>query len=117
MDQASGIQGYSGMKFQRGSGVGAMFKSLAKWIIPLIKNYANPVINNAIKAGVSEIATGISRFNDDINDKQKDIKESASQRLQETVENIKNRIQKGSGKKRIKNCKRINCKQIKTIFE
>lgn len=117
MDQASGIQGFSGSKFQRGSGVGAMFKSLAKWIIPIIRNYAEPVINNAIKVGVSELSSGISRFNDDINQEKKDIKESASQRFHETVENIKNRIQKGSGTKRTKQCKRLKCKQIKTIFE
>lgn len=115
LDQANGLQGYSGSKIQRGHGIGSMFKSLARWIIPIIKNYAEPVVHNVIKAGVSEISSGLSKFNNDINVEKKDIKESASNRLNETVQNIKNKIQKGSGKRK-KPTKRI-CKKFKTIFE
>lgn len=121
LDQAEGLQGYSGSKFQRGHGIGSMFKSLAKWIIPIIKNYAAPVVQNALKTGVSEISSGLSKFNDDINIDMKDIKESASNRLGETFQNIKNKIQKGSGKRIKQKKKRIVskrvCKRIKTIFE
>lgn len=115
LDQANGIQGYQGSTFQRGHGVGSMFKSLAKWIIPIIKNYAEPVVHNALKAGVAEVTNGLSKFNDDIQSGESDIKESASKRFNETVQNIKNRIQKGKGK-RTKSSKPL-CKRIKTIFE
>ena len=116
VEQAKGLQGYSGSRIQKGHGIGSMFKSLAKWIIPIIKNYAEPVVHNAIKAGVSEISSGLAKFNDDINVQQKDIKESASQRLSETVQNIKNKILKGSGKRK-KSKKSKLCKRFKTVFE
>lgn len=113
-DQANGLQGYSGSRFQKGHGIGSMFKSIARWIIPIIKNYAEPMIQNAIKGGVQEISTGVSKFNEDIQS-EKDIKESASKRFKETVDNIKKKIQKGSGK-RIKS-RKGNCKRVRNIFE
>lgn len=116
-DQANGLQGYSGSRIQRGHGIGSMFKSLAKWIIPIIKNYAEPVVQNAVKAGVSEIANGLSKFNNDINVEKKDIKESASNRFNETVQNIKSKLQKGGSDKRKHNKKPKPCKKVKTIFE
>ena len=100
LDQINGLSGFNGSKIQRGYGVGSVFKRLFKWAIPIIKNYAEPVLQNAIKAGVSEISNGIQKFNDDINSDQKSIKESASERFQETVENMKKIIQKGSGKRK-----------------
>lgn len=115
LDQANGLQGYSGSKIQRGHGVGSIFKSLAKWIIPIIKNYAEPVVHNALKAGVSEVSNGLSKFNQDIQSGHTDIKESASKRFHETVQNIKNKIKKGSGKRKKSN--KSNCKRFKTIFE
>ncbi len=115
LEQADGLQGFSGSKIQRGHGVGSMFKSFAKWIIPIIKNYAQPVVHHALKSGMAEVTNGLSKFNDDIQSGQTNIKESASKRFHETVQNIKDKIQKGSGKR--KKPQKTFCKRIKTIFE
>jgi hypothetical protein len=99
-DQIDGLNGFRGQRIQRGYGIGSFFKRLARWAIPIIKQHAKPVLTNAFKYGVSEISNGMAKFNNDINNDNKDIKESAKDRATETFNNIKNKIQKGGKRKR-----------------
>jgi hypothetical protein len=118
-DQIDGLNGFKGQRIQRGYGIGSFFKRLARWAIPIIKNHAKPVLTKALKYGVSEISNGMAKFNNDINNENKDIKESAKERVTETFNNIKNKIQQG-GKRRKNRKSNKNCKKHKAfhnIFE
>jgi hypothetical protein len=99
-NQVDGLNGFSGLRVQRGHGLGSMFKKVFKFALPIIQRYAEPVLKNALKYGVSEISSGMSKLNKDINEDNMDIKESASKRFKETVTNIKNKLQTGQGKKK-----------------
>lgn len=117
-DQTEGLNGFKGSRYQRGSGLGSMFKRFAKWAIPIIKQYATPVIKNVIKHGVSDVSQGLSNFSNDINQENKGIKESAKHRFEETANNIKNRIQRGGKRKQCSRSKNKKvCKLASNIFE
>lgn len=117
-DQTEGLNGFRGSRFQKGYGVGSMFRRFAKWAIPIIKQYATPVISKAIKSGVHEVSRGFNNFSNDINIDDKSIKESARHRIDETFNNIKNKIQNGGKRKpKHKSIKSKRCKFQPNIFE
>ena len=104
--QSRGLAGFRGPVYQKGHGLGSMFKRLFRWAIPIIQRNAAPIIEG-IHSSVSE---GLNNFHKDLGDGDDDdnktsIKESVKRRLLETFNNIKENFvpksnQAGSGKKR-----------------
>lgn len=110
---------FRGVKYQRGYGLGGVFRRLFRFIMPLVKEHGLPLLRSvgesAIK-GVSNLA------NDAI--KGKNFKESAEQRFKETFKELKDKtLMKGSGinrkrKSLIRTLKpKITKKRKKDIFD
>ena len=110
---------FRGVKYQRGYGLGGVFRRLFRFIMPLVKEHGLPLLRSvgesAIK-GVSNLA------NDAI--KGKNLKESAEQRFKETFKELKDKtLMKGSGinrkrKSLIRTLKpKITKKRKKDIFD
>ena len=121
--QSRGIPGFRGPVYQKGHGLGAMFKRLFKWAIPIIQKNAAPIMEG-IQSSVSD---GLNSFQQDLDDDKKTIKESAKQRLLETFNNIKENFvpktnQSGSGKRRRTSkqrepAKKRNKTHFKSVFD
>ena len=111
-NQSQGLPGYTSPNFQRGFGVGSFFKKFFRWVIPIIKENATPLLGKTLKTVKNEISTGIENFQKDLDDENKSIKGSVKERIDETFQNLKNKLQSGKGKK-----KRLIKKNIKTIFD
>ena len=90
---------FRGVRYQRGYGLGGVFRKLFRYIIPIVKEHGVPLLKTVGKTALKS-ATNLA--NDAIDGK--DLKESAKLRLKETFENIKNNSNlSGNG---IKNKKR-----------
>ena len=82
------LPGYNGQYFQRGYGFGSMFKKFVRWVIPIIRENAMPIITDKVKAIQSDVSEGLSNFHEDLKDENKSIKESANVRFNETLNKI-----------------------------
>jgi len=107
-------------------GLGSMFKSFFRWIAPIVKTHAVPVIKDAAKfVGTEAVKTATNIASDAIEGK--NFNESVKERAKETIENfgekVSSVIQKGGKekeyKKRRKTTKKHKTKRIKyqDIFE
>jgi hypothetical protein len=114
-----GLPVFQGYSRQKGHGLGNIFKSFYKWIIPIMKTHAMPVLkegasvlkNEALKT-VSNIAT------DALAGKQ--LSEAAKERTIEAVNSLSERVQqKGSGIKRKRKTKLVHFskKRFEVIFD
>ena len=118
--QSQGLSGFHGPSFQKGHGLGSMFKRLFRWVIPIIKQNAAPLLNTAMEGIKSNVSDGVSNFQKDLEDDKKSIKESAKQRIMETFKGIKRNLetQSGSGsRKRKKRLKRTRKASPQSIFD
>ena len=118
--QSQGLSGFHGPSFQKGHGLGSMFKRLFRWVIPIIKQNAAPLLNTAMEGIKSSVSDGVSNFQKDLEDDKKSIKESAKQRIMETFKGIKRNLetQSGSGsRKRKKRVKRTRRSSPQSIFD
>ena len=118
--QSQGLSGFHGPSFQKGHGLGSMFKRLFRWVIPIIKQNAAPLLNTAMEGIKSNVSDGVSNFQKDLEDDKKSIKESAKQRIMETFKGIKRNLatQSGSGsRKRKKRVKRTRKSLPQSIFD
>ena len=118
--QSQGLSGFNGPSFQKGHGLGSMFKRLFRWVIPIIKQNAAPLLNTAMEGIKSSVSDGVSNFQKDLDDDKKSIKESAKQRIMETFKGIKRNLetQSGSGsRKRKKRVKRTRRSSPQSIFD
>ena len=115
----TGLPGFEGVAFQKGYGVGSIFRKFFKWVIPIIKDNALPYLNKTLANVTNEAVTGLNNFTKDVIDDQKGIKESAKLRFNESISNLKRKIQEGSGLKKINNKKKrkISYKKQKCIFD
>ena len=114
------MNGFNGYQFQRGYGLGSMFKKLFRWVIPIIKDNAMPILNNTLNKMSSNINEGINNFTEDLKNPNFSIKASANKRFNETVNNLKNNFQTGKGiKRKTKSFKKIKTKRAynKNIFD
>ena len=113
------INGFHGQQYQRGYGLGSMFKRLFRWVVPIIKDNAMPILNSTFNKISANINDGISNFSDDLKNPDTCIKESAKHRLNETLNNLKNNFQSGKGikRKKKKNLKYLKYKREKNIFD
>jgi hypothetical protein len=113
LEQAGGqYTVFRGAERQRGYGLGGIFKSLYKYILPLFKSHALPVI----KKGAQVVGTeAIRAANNIANDALKgvNVKDSIKQHTTAVVDNLSNqaqaKLQSGSGKRKpIKRTKKSN---------
>ena len=110
---------YKGVRYQRGYGLGNVFKRFFKWIVPIIKEKAVPVLKDVGKKVGESVISGTTNFARDALDG-KDIKESAKTRFEETKNEIKSKIeQRGEGinKRKKKLIRTISKRQKKDIFD
>jgi len=110
---------YKGVRYQRGYGLGNVFKRFFKWIVPIIKEKAVPVLKDVGKKVGKSVISGTTNFARDALDG-KDIKESAKTRFEETKNEIKSKIeQRGEGinKRKKKLIRTISKRQKKDIFD
>jgi hypothetical protein len=109
-NQAGGnLNVFRGSPNQRGYGLGGIFSNLFRFIMPLFKTHALPVIKSGAQTITSEaVKTAANIASDLINGR--NIKDSAKQHSNEYVDNIKNQalisLQKGGSIKRRKQSKK-----------
>ena len=77
---------------QRGAGLGGLFKKFMKWIVPLANKHVLPIIETGAKNIGNQIVNSASNFARDTIDG-KNIKESASKRYNEAVDNLKQKAE------------------------
>lgn len=78
---------------QRGAGLGGLFKKFMKWIVPLANKHVLPVLETGAKNVGKQIVNSVSDFAKDTLEG-KNIKESASKRYNEAVDNLKETLSK-----------------------
>ena len=82
-NKQSNNQVFEGYRFQRGYGLGGVFKKLYRWFMPILKHHAVP----AVKTVGKELLKGATNLaKDAINGK--NIKESANIRFNETLNQL-----------------------------
>jgi hypothetical protein len=114
IDQAKGIDGFQAPYYQKGHGIGSLFKRFFRWIIPIIHDNAEPIVKHAVNSISSNVSSGLSNFINDVKNN-KPMGESVNQRFNETLDNLKRNIQSGKGKKKLKRIKSNS--KYKTIFD
>ena len=75
---------FRGVRYQRGYGLGGVFRKLFRYIVPFVKEHGVPILKTVGKTALNS-ATNLA--NDALEGK--NIKESAKQRLKETFEDLK----------------------------
>jgi hypothetical protein len=110
-EQSTAFPIYKGVRYQRGNGLGNLFKRFFRWIIPIVKEHAVPVLKDVGKKVGESVLTGTTNFAKDALEG-KDIKDSAKNRFEQTTQDLKSKFSlKGKG---INNHKRKK-KLIKSI--
>jgi hypothetical protein len=102
---AGGMPVYYGARYQRGMGIGIMFKSFARWILPVAKTHVVPVLKDAAEfVGSEAIKTAANIATDAIDGKElnKSVKERAKESIGSIIEKIQSIIQKGGNEENIK---------------
>jgi hypothetical protein len=98
-DQIDGHHRYYSPSFQKGYGIGSMFKKFFKWVLPVIKEHAFPILKGAYNTVKTDVTKGFNNFESDLQNGDKSIKDSFKQRLDETVDSIKRKFQSGQGRR------------------
>ena len=85
---------FRAMKFQKGYGLGGVFKRLFKWIMPIVKEKAVPILQSVGKS----VIKGTSKLAKDAI-KGKNIKQSANERFEETLKELSDKagVMEGNG--------------------
>ena len=85
---------FRAMKFQKGYGLGGVFKRLFKWIMPIVKEKAVPILQSVGKS----VIKGTSKLAKDAL-KGKNIKQSANDRFEETLKELSDKagVMEGNG--------------------
>ena len=118
---ASGYPVFQGYANQRGYGLGGIFKTLYKFIMPLFKTHALPVLKKGAEVlGTEAVKTTANIVNDAISGR--NVKNSAQTHLTDAVNSLSSKaqsvIQGGSGKRKRKfKRKSIGSKRKKDIFD
>lgn len=92
------------MSSQRGQGLGGMFHKFFKWIVPLVKTHALPIVESSAKAVGEELVESSADVVTDVIHGQ-NLQESTQNRFGNAVTNLKRRAEqslKGSGIKKKK---------------
>ena len=100
------LTGYkSEVAFQDGAGFGSFLKGLFRWVVPILKENATPIIKAAINKVQTNVSKGFEDFTSDLKDENVNISDSASKRIHESLANIKKSFQNGQGLKKKKHLK------------
>jgi hypothetical protein len=94
---------YRGRPFQRGYGLGGMFGKFFRWIVPIVKSHATPILEKSAKAvGEQVLASSADIARDLIAGKSS--KENLQAHFNSAVNNLQERAEKSmsGGKKRKK---------------
>jgi hypothetical protein len=75
---------YRGVRYQRGQGLGGVFRKLFRWIAPIIKQHGAPILKSVGETGLQ----GLTNFAKDALEG-KDLKQSAQDRFTETIDDLK----------------------------
>jgi hypothetical protein len=121
---AGGMPVYYGARYQRGKGISSMFKSFARWTLPVAKTHLVPVLKDAAKfVGSEAIKTAANIATDAIDGKE--LNESVKERAKESICSLSEKtqaiIQKGGNeynikgiiKKRKRSKKKLRFKNVK----
>lgn len=87
-----GLPYFQGVSYQRGYGLGGIFRNIFRWVMPIVKEHALPTVKTFGKELIKSV-TNIA--NDSLNGH--DFKDSAKKHIVETVKNTLNNIHKGDG--------------------
>lgn len=98
-----GMAHYGGMR-QRGSGLGAVLRSMWRFIMPLARSAGNMLAPYAAEIGRESMATG-ARILRDVSEGV-DLKESLKNHGREAIKNTVQRFQKGSGRRKTRKRRR-----------
>jgi hypothetical protein len=88
----NGLPYYQGSPYQRGYGLGGVFRNIFKWIMPIVKEHALPV---AKSVGKELLRTATNVAQDTLSGE--DLKHSAKKRLKESFKNISENLHQGEG--------------------
>ena len=95
-----GLPVFRGAKIQKGYGLGNLFRSFYRWIQPILKTHALPVLREGAKTLGSETVKAVANVaTDAIHGRS--IEDAVKERTQEYFNNLSNK-QSGSGYKRKK---------------
>ena len=89
----SGLSGFEGMRYQRGAGLGNIFKKFYSWILPIFKTHALPAIKSGAKTIGKEAIKSVANFANDAFEGQ-DIESSIKNRTNEAFSSIANDVKK-----------------------
>ena len=107
---------FQGARFQKGYGLGGIFSKFFKWITPVLKTHAIPLLKSGAQSlGTEAVKAAANIVTDAIHGK--NFEESAKQHGNEAFQTLKNKAQsvfhqKGSGKKRKKQNRKVISKKI-----
>ena len=90
----NGLPYFSGSPYQRGYGLGGVFRNIFKWIMPIVGQHALPVAKSVGKE-LLRTATNIAQDTLD----GEEIGTSTKKRLRESIKNISEKIHQGQGLK------------------
>lgn len=109
----NGIQVFKGSMYQRGYGFGDVFRKFFRWIVPIVKKNATPVLKNLGKEIVSS-ASNIA--NETIEGK--NFKDSFDENIARSMKNIEETYGKGykKRKKLQKSLSKKKTKKFRDIF-
>jgi hypothetical protein len=121
LNQAGGNYEYfRGAARQRGYGIGGMFKSMFKYLFPLIRSHALPVIKKGAEMVGSEALKAASNFTTDAI-RGRNLKDSFQEHSTSAIDNLSNqmqaKIQAGSGRKRKNYNQKGDVKRKKSTFK
>ncbi len=83
---------YRGPLYQKGYGLGGYFQRFFKWIVPLVKKHALPVLTNTGKEIGNQAVESLSNIGKDLI-KGRNIVEAADEHLNTAADNIKRKVE------------------------
>jgi hypothetical protein len=97
----SGVSAFQGARYQRGSGLGNVFKKFYRWLLPVFKTHALPVLTNGAKSLSKEaIQTAANIATDTLNDV--NLMSAVQNRSTEAINNFKHKYLRQEGRGGIK---------------
>lgn len=90
----NGLPFFQGSPYQRGYGLGGIFRKIFRYIMPIVREHALPVVKNV---GKEFLKTAVNVASDSLNGQ--NVKQSAKNRFSETITNLNNQmgIHEGEG--------------------
>jgi hypothetical protein len=84
---AGGMPIYYGARYQKGMGLGSMFKNFFRWIMPVVKTHAVPILKDAAKyVGSEALKTATSLTTDALGGNK--INETVKEHAKEVMDNM-----------------------------